>query len=940
MPKDKPIQREIELRGVRVNNLKNLELAIPHDQWLAICGLSGSGKSSLALDTLFAEGQRRYIESFPAYTRQFLDRIERPQADFIQGIPPAVAMRGDLKRWGRRATVGSTTEIVNSLRLVLSRIGNVMCPNCQQTVFRDSIESTVQYLQQLPHGLRFQIGFPIPVDSADTWSHWQSLGFARAIVAGKTLEMVSLAQPDNSPEVLSDPAIVVDRLSSDRLDPKRLADSIETAWRYGRETCYVWLADNIVRDRPAHSQEIDDRAWTRVRFSPDYYCDRCQLQLPSPELDHLNDASPIGACPRCEGYGSIGFYDWARIVPNPKLTLREGAIAPWNSPSYRHEWEEMVALAEGQKLPLDLPFEQLTVAHKNLLWNGVPAKKFGGLQGFFDWLDKRKYKLHLRVFASRYRSYRTCPDCDGRKLNPIGLSLCLDNQNWANLVNMQIDGLSEFLCSQSWTTEQQALIAAPLADLLARLDYLCQMGLNYLNLDRAMHSLSMGESQRVSLTTALGSRLVHLLYVLDEPSRGLHNHDIERLVRILKTLHDRGNTLVVVDNHPTLIESSDRVIELGPEAGELGGQIVFDGTAKAIKKHKPSPTGRLLRGEHFFTNPNARREPFKRCLRLQGATGHHLKDIDVEFPLGCFCIVTGVSGSGKSSLIEHTLYPALQQQLKPPGTIGLPFRNLSGSEGFQDCLLVDQTPIGRSSRSNPVTYIGVFDEIRQALAASEDAKQAGLSAGQFSFNISGGRCEKCEGTGQLEVDMHFLADVHFRCDQCRGLRFRDEVLKAKYRGKNIAEILELTCDEAFRFFRGQKKVQLGLKSLMDVGLGYLRLGQSAATLSGGESQRLKLAAELQRSASNRTLFLLVEPSAGLHAQDILKLHDCCESLLAAGHSLIIIEHNVQMMLQADWIIDMGPGADRAGGTIVACGPPEKIAQCDQSITGKYLKPYL
>jgi excinuclease ABC subunit A len=709
---------------------------------------------------------------------------------------------------------------------------------------------------------------------------------------------------------------------------------------------------------------IDDRSWLTVRYDDQMRCGLCGREYIEPEPRLFSFNSPIGACPECEGFGNKIEIDMELVVPDPKKSLREGTIAPWTTPAYEHEYKELASLAADYNIPLDTPYQDLTEEQKSLIYEGVPERKFGGLRGFFAWLDRHKYKMHVRIFANRWKSQRPCQACGGARLRPEALAVRVAGKNMAEVAAMQI-GVARVFCGPLKLPESEATIARmPLEQITARLGYLETVGLNYLTLDRPLRSLSGGELARVSLTSALGSSLVNMLYVLDEPSVGLHPSDVDRLVHAVKGLRDRGNTVVVVEHEESIIRAADQIVEIGPGAGERGGKVVFQGSPDRIIDHRDSATGDFLAGRRGISGPKERRPPDHGWIRLAGASGHNLKNITVEFPLGVLCLVTGVSGAGKSTLIEDTLYPALRRRMQlkngtgservrrhagknsggsvpvpifQPGAKPLPYRDLYGDGQIDDVLLVDQSPIGRSPRSNPVTYIKAFDEIRAVFADTLEARTRNYPASHFSFNVDGGRCPRCEGDGFLAVDMQFLADVYMKCPECNGRRYRKEILKVTWRGRNIAEVLDMTIREAFTFFRGSPKVQSRLKQLIDVGLDYLRLGQPANTLSGGEAQRLKLASYMSAAKRSRTLFILDEPTTGLHFADVTQLLDCFDALLAVGHSLIIVEHNLQLMKAADWLIDLGPGAADAGGQIIATGTPEEVAANPHSATGRLLK---
>lgn len=1032
----------ISLRGVSVHNLKQVDLDIPYRSLVVLCGLSGSGKTSLALDTLYAEGQRRYIDSFSPDTRQFLELLEKPAADRIDGIPPAIAVTHKNPTRSGRATVGTASEVTDYLRLLLAKLGQCVCSKCQQPVSRSTVESVANDCQSLPEGTRFIVAFPLPtvgpaecdgesatddvdspaLDSPPESRHATDAPIEDAIEASEIAEstradvaelpdrpaspatdaradatgreeLVALLRRDgivrllvgdalgtiddfasgalsaDDPSAPSDiPLAVVDRLSSGAATSTRLRESIETAFAKGNGRCVIAVA----ADGPSptgvatvggdlSTSPGSAAKWRRVEYSVAMRCARCGIDYPEIQPRLLNFNSPLGVCPTCEGFGNTVDIDMERIVPDPSKSIREGAIAPWNTPAYAHELEELLSLAPDFGIPIDAPFSSLSAEQVRLIQHGIPERSFGGLDGFFAWLEKRKYKMHLRVYLSRWKSARLCPACRGARLRPESLCVRVAGRNIAEIEALSVADARAFirgLSASHGTGVADAIAPAPsingdsvaairsgndhrvarmiVRQLESRLDFLDRVGLGYLTLDRTLRSLSSGELQRVGLTATLGSTLVNMLYVLDEPSVGLHPRDTERLVQAVAELRDRGNSVVVVEHEPAMISAADQVIEIGPGAGERGGEVVFQGAPAALLQATNSLTGDFLAGRRGIGERGSRRKPDHGWIRLVGARGNNLRNLTVDFPLGIHCVVTGVSGAGKSSLVEETLYPALCKRLKQNGPAPLPFDDLFGDGQLSEVVLVDQSPIGRSPRSNPVTYVKAFDEIRAVFAETAEARTRNYDASHFSFNVDGGRCPQCQGDGYREIDMQFLADVYMRCSQCGGSRYRKEILAIKHRGRNIAEVLEMTVREAFTFFRGHPKVQAKLKRLIDVGLDYVRLGQGANTLSGGEAQRLKLAAYLQTNRRGRTLFILDEPTTGLHFQDVVQLLDCFDALLAVGNSLIVIEHNLQLMKAADYIIDLGPGAAAEGGGIVAHGTPEAVARVPLSVTGRFL----
>ena len=920
----------IELRGVAVHNLREIDLDIPRGKLVVVCGVSGSGKTSLALDTLYAEGQRRYLESFSAYVRQFLQRLEKPDAERIEGIPPAVAVSRQTAARTSRSTIGTATEIIDHLRLLYAKIGQISCLTCGQAVRRESPQTAAESILQLKDGLRFMVAFPCELPKENGGSHileeLQTQGFVRAISNGQTMDLGDVET------FAGDLEIVVDRLATGSVTEQRLRDSLETAFANGKKTCSVYVA----ADGSRGDIEIDGRIWRKLSFSGELRCETCDIEYPDPEPRLFSFNSPLGACPTCEGFGNIIDIDMDLVVPDPSKSIRSGAIAPWNTPAYEHELEELLALAGDYDIPVDVPFADLTEDHLRLIREGVSEREFGGLSGFFAWLEKRKYKMHLRVFLSRWRSYYPCPDCQGARLKPESLATQIGGKNIAEVCQLKVTDAIEYFDSLELTQWEQTLGWMMLEQITARLGYLREVGLDYLTLDRTLRTLSGGEAQRVALTSALGSSLVNMLYVLDEPTVGLHPSDSDRLVETITSLRDRRNSVVVVEHEESMIRAADHVIEMGPGAGRSGGQVMFEGSPRELLESSDSVTGDYLMGRRGIMTPN-RRETSHGRIKVKGASGNNLQNITVEFPLGVLCLVTGVSGSGKSTLVQDTLYPALCRRKRKEASRPHPHDDIYGDGQIDDVILIDQSPVGRSPRSNPVTYIKAFDQIRAVFADTIDARTHNYKASHFSFNVDGGRCEACKGDGYIEIDMQFLADVFMKCAECNGRRYRKEILEVTYRGKNIADVLEMSVREAFSFFRGQTKAQTRLKRLIDVGLDYLKLGQPANTLSSGESQRLKLAAYMSEAKRNRTLFILDEPTTGLHFSDVVQLMDCFDALLDVGHSLIVVEHNLQLMKSADYIIDLGPGAADAGGRIVATGTPEEIADNSESATGVYLR---
>ena len=929
-------KRAIELRGVRVHNLKGVDLDLPLHKLVAFSGVSGSGKSSLAFDTLYAEGQRRYVETFSAYTRQFLERLDKPDADRIDGIPPAIAVaqRSGGRRAGR-STVGTVSEVHDHLALLYARVGRVTCPSCGDVIEPADPSSVVRSIEALAEGTRYLVAFPIEVNSdSDRDGLAESLraqGFTRVRVDGVVSRLDSGPLPDG---VAVD--VVVDRLVRGSEAVGRRLDSIEMAFSRGSGRLKVIVDGDSVGSK-------DPGEWT---FDRKRRCGRCGIDLADPDPRLFRSNSPLGACPTCEGYGSVLELDPALIVPDPSKSLSEGAIAPWNTPKYLENREALVGLAPRLGLAADRPFSEFSTEQVERIYEGVPKLGYQGLRKFFRRLESKSYKVEVRVFLSRWRSDRTCPDCQGRRLRPEALAVQVAGLDIAALSSLTVGGARSFLSRFGATEGSNPVAARVLGPVSTRLDMLERIGLDYLTLDRPARTLSTGEARRLSLATALGSGLVNTLYVLDEPSVGLHSRDVERLIASMVGLRDAGNSVVVVEHDEAILKASDWLVDIGPGAGESGGRVLYEGPPEGVGEVAESATGAFLSGRKRPSVVGARRIP-KGQLVLKGASGNNLKDLDVSFPIGVLCVVTGVSGSGKSTLIDETLHPALLKALRGEVVPALPYRELSGHESLADVAMIDQSPIGRSSRSNPATYLKAFDEIRKTFAGTPEAKARNFGAGKFSFNVEGGRCGVCEGTGELAVDMQFLADVRMRCPECQGTRYRPEVLEVKSGGRSIAEVLDLTVREAFGFFRNRPKVQARLRPLMDVGLDYLRLGQSASTLSGGEVQRLKLAgflasspAAMTRAAKGpKTIFLLDEPTTGLHPQDVFKLIETLDRLLDLGHSLIVVEHSPDILRAADWIIDLGPDAGEQGGTIVAKGTPEEVAET-ATFTGSALAGWL
>jgi excinuclease ABC subunit A len=934
----------IAVSGARVHNLKNISFEIPHNAITVVTGVSGSGKSSLAFDTIYAEGQRRYIESLSAYARQFLERIEKPDVDEISGIAPAIAIKQKNATRNPRSTVATATEIYDYLRLLYARAGRTFCTRCGSEVRRDTIDSITERVLALEPGRRFYVLFrlpipepakkpgarksakpapPAPENVRQALADLQKRGFNRLYQAGRVHEF-------SSPETLLDldfsqPVyVVVDRLAIGPEIRSRLADSVEICYREGK-------GEAILEFPPSETNPETER----IVFSDRFECKKCGLayQQPEPRLFSFNN--PYGACPRCQGFGNTIDFDIDLVIPDRGKSINEGVVQPWTKPRYRPLWQDLKKFARARGIPLDVPFRQLTSEQRDLIIEGDRDAGYSGVNGFFAWLERKKYKLHVRVFLSRYRGYATCPDCGGTRLRAEARAVRINGKSITEVCALTVTQARQFFDSLELTPEAAAIAERILQEIQQRLRFLEEVGLEYLTLDRLTSTLSGGEAQRIQLATSLGSQLVGALYVLDEPSIGLHPRDTHRLIEILKSLRDLGNTILVVEHDAETIAASDYVLDLGPGAGELGGKLLFCGPRQRLLDSPDSLTARYLSGELRIPVPGLRHKPSRRFLRIFGARAHNLRNIDVMFPLGTMVAVTGVSGSGKSTLIYDVLYKALEAK-----RAGVNFKELcdriEGDSLLDQVVLVDQSPIGRTPRSNPATYLKAFDSIRDVFAATPDAKRRGFGPGHFSFNIPGGRCEACQGDGTVTVEMQFLADVELVCEECRGTRFKSAVLEVRYRDKNIHEVLGLTVREALQFFAGVPRVISKLKVLDEVGLGYLRLGQSATTLSGGEAQRLKLAAHLIHTASPGVLYIFDEPTTGLHFDDIQKLLTAFRKLLDGGASIIVIEHNLDVIKSADWVIDLGPEGGAQGGTIVASGTPEQVARNPHSYTGKYL----
>jgi excinuclease ABC subunit A len=955
----------IVVRGARVHNLKNIDFEIPHNSLTVVTGVSGSGKSSLAFDTIYAEGQRRYVESLSAYARQFLERIEKPDVDVIDGIAPAVAIRQKNTTRNPRSTVGTATEIYDYLRLLFARVGRTYCLQCGNEVKKDTVDEIAAAVLAMDEDTRLNVLFPlhIPAITADAEKRKAARGKKKAVTANLSLrsdplrdrlfelrkrgfnrlyqngQLFEFSTPESLLEVnFGEPVfLLVDRLVVSSEARARIVDAVEI--------CYREAGEVIFETAPR-----EDRPLQRMRFSQRFECKRCNLRYEEPEPRLFSFNNPYGACPRCQGFGNTIDFDLDLVIPDQSKTLNEGAIEPWTKPKYRPFLTELKRFAKQLNVPMDVAWAELDPEQQRLVIEG--EGRFGGVRGFFNHLERKKYKLHVRVFLSRYRGYSVCSHCCGARLRPEAQQVKIDAKNICDICKMTVEEASQFFERVQLTDEQAAIADKLLQEIQERLRFLNDVGLEYLTLDRLASTLSGGEAQRIQLATSLGSRLVGTLYVLDEPSIGLHSRDTHRLIKILHDLRDLGNTILVVEHDPEVMRAADRILDLGPGAGENGGKMIAAGTYEEILQAPGSLTGRYLSNDLRIQLPNARRKPGPQQIRIFGARAHNLKEVDLSIPLGMIVAITGVSGSGKSTLLHDVFYRALAAAKRQANGDPLPtpgWSRLEGAEFIDEVVLVDQSPIGRTPRSNPVTYIKAFDGIRDLFASLPEAQKRGFSAGHFSFNIPGGRCEACQGDGTVTVEMQFLADVELVCEECKGMRYKPQVLDVRYRGKNIHEVLNLTVKEALQFFANAPKITEKLRVLEEVGLGYLRLGQSATTLSGGEAQRMKLAARLQPAAReiarptssdsrrrSRILYIFDEPTTGLHFDDVSKLLSAFRRLIDAGGSVLVIEHNMEVIKTADWVIDLGPEGGERGGYVIGTGPPETIAKLPNSYTGKFL----
>jgi excinuclease ABC subunit A len=925
----------IILHGVKTHNLKNFDLVLPHGRLFVISGVSGSGKSSLAFDTLYAEGQRRYVESLSAYARQFLERMEKPDVDWVSGIPPAIAIQAKNVITNARSTVGTQTESNDYLRLLYARVGKTICPQCEREVVSNQPEQVADFLLRDYPEKEAWILFKVAWGKKgrnylkEFLPELERQGFMEYFFEGAIISAEELLKRKVGDFIY----VLADRLTVHSKNRKRLVDSLELAYRRGHAE-----AQGVVEGKMLH-------------FSEGLRCFSCGriFKEPSPNLFSFN--SPLGACPTCQGFGRIITIDWNLVVPDENKSLAEGAVEPWTKPSAEWEFEQLLKFAQRKKIPVRQPWKSLSEGHRRWVLEGCKGEDYFSVKDFFDYLEKKTYKMHVRIFLSKYRGFLPCPSCGESRLKPEALAVKISGKNIFELQTLSIHSLYEFLERLEFSPSEQSRVEPVFLEIKKRVRFLNEVGLGYLSLSRLSRTLSGGEVERIHLATSLGSALVDTLYVLDEPSVGLHERDNLLLLRLLKELRDLGNTVVIVEHDRTMIEAADEVIDLGPGGGEEGGEVLFQGAVKDLYESSRSLTGQYLAGKRevkrrchpltpSLSSEAERADEGVQTIRIYGASEHNLKQIDVEIPLHQLVVITGVSGSGKSTLLYDTLYRHFLRHR------GLPVQDLGkvdSIEGFEtvdEMVLVDQTPIGRSPRSNPVTYMKAFDEIRKIFAATPEARRMGFAPGFFSFNVDGGRCDSCKGDGRIKVEMHFLADVFVTCEACQGKRFKQEVLGIRYQGKTIDGILSMTVEEALNFFAEEKTLVEKLSLLRRVGLGYLRLGQSATTLSGGEAQRLKLASEMSERSSRHILYLFDEPTTGLHYHDIHYLIEAFDELLARGHSLVVIEHNMEVIRSADRVIDLGPEGGEGGGGVIYQGPLEDLLHVSNSYTGQYLKQHL
>ena len=919
-------ERPIVIKGARVHNLKNIDVEIPRNKLTVITGVSGSGKSSLAFDTIYAEGQRRYVESLSSYARQFLERMDKPDVDFMQGISPAMAIQQKTTSSNPRSTVGTSTEIYDYVRLLFARVGRTISPVSGKQVKKDTTETIIKELfEGFDEKTRFYVLFPIELREGrkldEQLAVLKEKGLVRLLNVNDE-SMIDLSSDDADVKKVkpADYRVLVDRLAIKRDDEtrSRIADSIETAFREGNGRCSIKIRDG-----------------EELPFSERFERDGMEFLEPTPQMFSFNN--PFGACDTCEGFGRVAGIDEDLVIPDHDKTIRGGAIAPFDSQKFSKHLRDFVREAAKDQLPIDVPYKDLDKETKKIIWKGRGG--YIGIHGFFEEIKKQFYKVHMRVLYSRYRGYSRCPDCEGYRVRKDALYIKVGNLHIGEVSEMTIGHARTFFEDLELTDFEMEVAGQILYEIRKRLKYLDEVGLDYLTLDRLTNTLSGGESQRISLANSLGSSLIGSLYVLDEPTIGLHPRDNDRLINILKSLRDIGNTVLVVEHDPEMIKAADNVIDIGPFAGTYGGEVVFSGSYEKLLKAK-TLTGKYLSGAKVIEVPKKRRKGNDKSLLVEGASEHNLKSIDVEFPLGKMVCVTGVSGSGKSTLVHDTLYATIQKEL---GTwkekVGRN-KGVSGLRHVESVEMVDQSPIGRSTRSNPATYTKSFDGIRDLFSSTRQSNIMGYTPGHFSFNVPGGRCESCQGEGVQKIEMQFMADIELICEECGGTRFRKDILQVKYRGKSIHDVLEMSVSDAIGFFVDEATIINKLQPLEDVGLGYLKLGQSATTLSGGEAQRVKLAKFLSKTNQSNTLYFFDEPTTGLHFEDIAKLLNSFNELVNQGHSVIIIEHNLDVIKSADWVIDIGPEGGFGGGQVVATGTPEDIMKVQESHTGRFLREVL
>ncbi len=912
------MEKFIEIIGARSHNLKNIDCKIPRGKITVITGVSGSGKSTLAFDTLFAEGQRRYIESLSTYARQFLEKMDRPDVEAIHGIPPAIAIEQKNSVKNARSTVGTASEVYDHLRLLFAKIGEVFCPDCHVKVSGDTVESAVEQILSQYEGAKIFILSPVSLDQdKEKELKLRDLiknGYYRIWERGEVLDLTGL--PFSEIERRNSLSLLIDRLLPEEKERSRLSEAIQRGFQLGNGKV-----------------EVVTEQGEKITFNRSFSCNRCGRNFAEPEPLLFSFNSPLGACTTCQGFGRVIGIDWQKVIPDPKKTLKQKPFAPWNTPAYEDLYEYLWEACRRHRIPIQKSFEELRPDQKDILLNG--KGEFIGLKGFFEWMEGKRYKVHYRVFLSKYRAYTPCPDCHNTRLKPEALNVLIAGKNVSELCDIPISDLQIFFKNLPIREFQKKVGERLLKEINDRIGFMADVGLGYLTLSRQTRTLSSGEYQRITLARSLGSALTETLYVLDEPSIGLHARDTHRLLRSLKRLREGGNTVVVVEHDPDVIRAADEIIDLGPGAGKWGGSVVFQGEIESLLRDQDSITARYLRDGKPPPPTWPLRKP-KGWITIRNAREHNLKGIDVRIPLGILVCITGVSGAGKTTLVHNILYAGAKGNGSSPFEKGA-FDSIKGLEQIDDFILVDQSPIGKSLRSNSATYIKVFSEIRDLFALTREAKRYGLKPRHFSFNTEGGRCETCQGAGFQILDMQFLEDVIITCETCEGKRFRPEILKVSYRDKNISEVLNMTVDEAMTFFQAHHRILSKLQILKDVGLGYLTLGQSTNTLSGGESQRLKLAQHIGLSREGKNLFIFDEPTTGLHMADVELLLITFQKLLSQGHSLIVIEHNLDLIRWADYIIDLGPEGGEEGGRIVAEGDLQAIMASKQSYTGQFLR---